>query len=124
MGKSYEEQVKQALSDSISNKDNKKIKKALTKTKSAESKAAEVRGKRYDKKFMKYADSKESQLHAKDFEDGVNKADKRALKEVLFDSGYIDQVNKFSKGGRAGYKMGSKCKLATKGKGRAYGKNS
>ena len=31
----------------------------------------------------------------------------------------------FAKGGRAGYKMGSKgCKLATKGKGRAYGKNS
>jgi hypothetical protein len=27
-------------------------------------------------------------------------------------------------GGRAGYKMGSKCKLATKGKGRAYGNNS
>ena len=27
-------------------------------------------------------------------------------------------------GGRMGYKMGSKCKLATKGKGRAYGKNS
>jgi len=27
-------------------------------------------------------------------------------------------------GGRAGYKMGSKCKLAMKGKGRAYGKNS
>ena len=31
---------------------------------------------------------------------------------------------KLAKGGRAGYKMGSKCKLATKGKGRAYGKNS
>ena len=31
---------------------------------------------------------------------------------------------KMAKGGRAGYKMGSKCKLATKGKGRAYGKNS
>mgnify|MGYP003656808478 CR=1 FL=1 len=27
-------------------------------------------------------------------------------------------------GGRMGYKMGSKCKLAIKGKGRAYGKNS
>ena len=27
-------------------------------------------------------------------------------------------------GGRMGYKMGSKCKLAKKGKGRAYGKNS
>ena len=30
----------------------------------------------------------------------------------------------FAKGGRAGYKDGSKCKLATKGKGRAYGQNS
>ena len=30
----------------------------------------------------------------------------------------------YRSGGRAGYKMGSKCKLATKGKGRAYGKNS
>mgnify|MGYP003311270907 FL=1 len=30
-----------------------------------------------------------------------------------------------AKGGRAGYKAGSKgCKLAMKGKGRAYGKNS
>ena len=27
-------------------------------------------------------------------------------------------------GGRVGLKMGSKCKLATKGKGRAYGNNS
>ncbi len=27
-------------------------------------------------------------------------------------------------GGRMGYKNGSKCKLAMKGKGRAYGKNS
>ena len=29
-----------------------------------------------------------------------------------------------AKGGRIGYKSGSTCKLATKGKGRAYGKNS
>jgi hypothetical protein len=27
-------------------------------------------------------------------------------------------------GGRMGYRMGGKCKLAKKGKGRAYGKNS
>ena len=27
-------------------------------------------------------------------------------------------------GGRMGYKNGSKCKIATKGKGRAYGQNS
>jgi hypothetical protein len=33
--------------------------------------------------------------------------------------------NKMAKGGRAGFKSGSKgCKLAMKGKGRAYGKNS
>ena len=35
-----------------------------------------------------------------------------------------DGPYKYAKGGRAGYKDGSKCKLATKGKGRAYGKNS
>ncbi len=42
------------------------------------------------------------------------------------DGEMLDQpmFENFSKGGRAGYKMGSKCKIATKGKGRAYGKNS
>ena len=35
------------------------------------------------------------------------------------------RVQNMAKGGRAGYKSGSKgCKLAMKGKGRAYGKNS
>jgi hypothetical protein len=35
------------------------------------------------------------------------------------------EMQPLSKGGRAGFKAGSKgCKLATKGKGRAYGKNS
>ena len=35
------------------------------------------------------------------------------------------KVGSFAKGGRAGFKSGSKgCKLAMKGKGRAYGKNS
>ena len=35
------------------------------------------------------------------------------------------KVQKMAKGGRAGFKSGSKgCKLAMKGKGRAYGKNS
>jgi|5B_taG_2_1085324.scaffolds.fasta_scaffold43457_2 hypothetical protein len=117
--------IKKTLADSISKEDEKKIKKANRASKDIEGKAADVRGKRYDKKLEKYATSKESQLHAKDFDEGVNRADKRAMKEVLFDSGYIDQVNKFSKGGRVMYKSGSKgCKLAMKGKGRAYGKNS
>ena len=36
-----------------------------------------------------------------------------------------DEKQKMAKGGRAGFKSGSKgCKLAMKGKGRAYGKNS
>ena len=35
-----------------------------------------------------------------------------------------EREGSFAKGGRAGYKNGSKCKLAMKGKGRAYGKNS
>ena len=35
------------------------------------------------------------------------------------------KVQNMAKGGRAGFKSGSKgCKLAMKGKGRAYGKNS
>ena len=56
------------------------------------------------------------------------KEDKIIIKVVGEDGEMLDQPifikEKFSKGGRAGYKMGSKCKLATKGKGRAYGKNS
>jgi hypothetical protein len=44
------------------------------------------------------------------------KPDEIRLKNIM--------AGKYAKGGRAGYKMGSKCKLATKGKGRAYGKNS
>ena len=35
-----------------------------------------------------------------------------------------DKKYKFKEGGRAGYKSGGSCKLATKGKGKAYGKNS
>ena len=35
-----------------------------------------------------------------------------------------DEKQTMAKGGRAGYRMGGKCKLAKKGKGRAYGKNS
>ena len=68
---------------------------------------------------MKLAESKETQLHAKDFDKGLDSAEDRAIKETMQEAGMP-----MSKGGRAGFKMGSKCKLATKGKGRAYGKNS
>ena len=51
---------KQALADSISKEDKKKIKKANRANEDIEGKASEVRGKRYDKKFEKYAGSKEN----------------------------------------------------------------
>ncbi len=42
----------------------------------------------------------------------------------IYDASKRETAARMAKGGRAGFKMGSKCKLATKGKGRAYGKNS
>ena len=43
----------------------------------------------------------------------------------ILDKVAITDPEKKAKGGRAGFKAGSKgCKLAMKGKGRAYGKNS
>jgi hypothetical protein len=80
----------------------------------------DILGERFDKKFKKYAGSKESQLQADDFDAGVNRAEKRAAKEVMQEAGIP-----MAKGGRAGFKAGSKgCKLAKRGRGRAYGKNS
>jgi|21_taG_2_1085346.scaffolds.fasta_scaffold100839_3 hypothetical protein len=47
------------------------------------------------------------------------------IKEEFFKPESLKKKPLYAKGGRAGYKMGSKgCKLAMKGKGRAYGKNS
>ena len=45
-------------------------------------------------------------------------------KKADFQKGDYSDI-KMARGGRAGYKSGSKgCKMATKGKGRAYGQNS
>ena len=43
---------------------------------------------------------------------------------ILIIDGKKYDVQNMAKGGRAGYRMGGKCKLAKRGKGRAYGKNS
>ena len=40
-------------------------------------------GKMYDKKFKKYAGSKQAQLHAKDFDEGVDRAERRAASETM-----------------------------------------
>ena len=46
------------------------------------------------------------------------------IKTIEMGKDGIQTVDMKAKGGRAGYRMGGKCKLAKKGKGRAYGKNS
>ena len=93
----------------------KNLKKALSKKDQGD-----ILGGRFDKKFEKLAESKEAQLHSKDFLKGVDRAEKRALNEVAQEAGIP-----MAKGGRVGLKSGSKgCKLAKRGKGRAYGKNS
>ena len=50
---------------------------------------------------------------------------KKLKKKTPEESAFSDKYgNNMAKGGRAGYRMGGKCKLAKRGKGRAYGKNS
>ena len=52
------------------------------------------------------------------------KAAMEAEKVKVQDEKDMSNVQGAKDGGRMGYRMGGKCKLATKGKGRAYGKNS
>ena len=47
----------------------------------------DILGKRFDKKFAKHALSKDSQFHAKDYDDGINIGEKRAMNEVMQESG-------------------------------------
>jgi len=47
------------------------------------SNGGDVYGKMADKKFEKYATSKEAQLHAKDFDAGLNRAERRAASETM-----------------------------------------
>jgi hypothetical protein len=51
------------------------------------------------------------------------KTEGEKINKLLKEAAYGD--NKMAKGGRVGFKAGSKgCKLAKRGRGRAYGKNS
>jgi len=84
----------------------------------------DIIGKRIEKKLKKYRNDPKMQFKQK--HQDVELAEDRALKEVASDMGAsIKGFTPFKSGGRAGFKAGSKgCKLAMKGKGRAYGKNS
>ena len=61
-----------------------------------------------------------------------NRMDREAKKKAAMeekkvkiqDEKDMSNVQGAKDGGRMGYRMGGKCKLAKKGKGRAYGKNS
>ena len=75
-----------------------------------------------DKGFMKDPKNRDKIIM-----DTFVKADRIPVKEMTAASNRegASVYNKMAKGGRAGFKSGSKgCKLAMKGKGRAYGKNS
>ena len=52
------------------------------------------------------------------------KAAMEEKKVKIQDEKDISNVQGAKDGGRMGYRMGGKCKLAKRGKGRAYGKNS
>ena len=80
----------------------------------------DILGDRFDKKLKKFLGSKETQLQADSFEKENKRAEARAAREVAQEAGIP-----MARGGRAMYKSGMRvCKLAKRGKGRAYGKNS
>ena len=66
---------------------------------------------------------KENMLKRMDRE-AKKKAAMEAEKVKIKDEKDMSNVQGAKDGGRMGYRMGGKCKLAMKGKGRAYGKNS
>ena len=76
------------------------------------------RTKRFMIKGMKNIVDRESRKKAE-------AAKEAAMEKVkIQDEKDMSNVQGAKDGGRMGYRMGGKCKLATKGKGRAYGKNS
>jgi hypothetical protein len=63
----------------------------------------DILGNRFDKKFKKYALSKEAQLHAKDYDEGIDRGERRAANEVAQEAG----LPTMNKGGRVGLKRGT-----------------
>ena len=85
----------------------------------------DILGNRYDKKLKKYLGSKETELHSgykndkRPFPDtGEDRAEQRAVKEVLQEAG----IKFMSKGGRVKLRGGGMCKRGMNKK--AYGRNS
>ena len=70
--------------------------------------------------FRKVAENLRNMLDRRD----RKKAEAAMEKVKVQDEKDMSNVQGAKDGGRMGYKNGSKCKMAKKGKGRAYGKNS
>ena len=77
-------------------------------------------------------DQLDAALSSENIGDG-KKITKKGLKNIVDAAADDKQLTRtkrkllrdvYKDGGRMGYRMGGKCKLATKGKGRAYGMNS
>ena len=70
--------------------------------------------------FRKVAENLRNMLDRRD----RKKAEAAMEKVKVQDEKDMSNVQGAKDGGRMGYKNGSKCKMAKKGKGRAYGQNS
>ena len=70
--------------------------------------------------FRRVAENLRNMLDRRD----RKKAEAAMEKVKVQDEKDMSNVQGAKDGGRMGYKNGSKCKMAKKGKGRAYGKNS
>jgi len=74
--------------------------------------------------FRRVAENLRNVLDRRDRKKAAKEAAMEAEKVKVQDEKDMLDVQGAKDGGRMGYKNGSKCKMATKGKGRAYGKNS
>ena len=83
------------------------------------------RGKAAAKRKFKVYPSAYANMYASAVCSGkVTPGGKKKNRKKAMGGGMMMDRAMYSKGGRAEYRMGGKCKLAKKGKGRAYGKNS
>jgi hypothetical protein len=71
----------------------------MAKKKKTKKDQGDILGDRADKKFEKHMFSKEAHLHAKDYDEGVDRAEKRAFKEVAQEAAI--PIKPMKGGGRA-----------------------
>ena len=74
--------------------------------------------------FRRVTENLKNMLDRRDRKKAAKEAAMEAKKVKVQDETDMLDVQGAKDGGRMGYKNGSKCKMATKGKGRAYGQNS